>query len=268
MRHFKKFCSKGQGMVEYIILTALIALAAITAVMLFGKQEKKQFAGMTQALAGKTAVIDDQIVQQQAQEEAVNPSMKKYGGESSSSGSNGTATETSSSGSVETPSTASPVTPSDSTSTNTPPPSVSPPSPTPPPPPTPTVLTNTSSEAQRHHIGDGNYSTGLGGSGLINEGITYAYTFSALKGNPKTQKVNLSFESSGVNLANNTILLNGNPVGIVTDGLNSFEFTENTLLETNRFEILSGTAFVPGLGNDNDDFEFWNFNVVRYDSQA
>ena len=42
----------GQGMTEYIIIVALIALAAITVVGFFGETVQQQFAGMSQKLAG------------------------------------------------------------------------------------------------------------------------------------------------------------------------------------------------------------------------
>ena len=42
----------GQGMTEYIIIVALIAIAAITAVSLFGETIQAQFAGLAGALSG------------------------------------------------------------------------------------------------------------------------------------------------------------------------------------------------------------------------
>ena len=42
----------GQGMTEYIIIVALISLAAITVVGLFGETIQQQFAGMSQKLSG------------------------------------------------------------------------------------------------------------------------------------------------------------------------------------------------------------------------
>ncbi|MFT5258483.1 MAG: pilus assembly protein Flp/PilA [Gammaproteobacteria bacterium] len=43
---------KGQGMVEYIIIVALIAIAAIAAYSYFGKTVRGQVAGMAQDLSG------------------------------------------------------------------------------------------------------------------------------------------------------------------------------------------------------------------------
>lgn len=46
--------SLGQGMTEYIIIVALIALAAIAVYSLFGKTVRQQVGGMAQELAGTT----------------------------------------------------------------------------------------------------------------------------------------------------------------------------------------------------------------------
>ena len=46
---------KGQGMVEYIIIVALIAIAAIGVYSQFGKAIRGQMAGMTNELAGEDA---------------------------------------------------------------------------------------------------------------------------------------------------------------------------------------------------------------------
>lgn len=45
----------GQGMTEYIIIVALIAVASIAAVGAFGGVVKDSFTGMAQALAGEDA---------------------------------------------------------------------------------------------------------------------------------------------------------------------------------------------------------------------
>jgi pilus assembly protein Flp/PilA len=46
----------GQGMTEYIIIVALIAIAAIGVVTIFGDNIRDLFAGATNALAGDTKV--------------------------------------------------------------------------------------------------------------------------------------------------------------------------------------------------------------------
>ncbi len=50
---------RGQGMTEYIIIVALIAIAAIGVVTIFGDNIRDLFAGATNALAGETAVKID-----------------------------------------------------------------------------------------------------------------------------------------------------------------------------------------------------------------
>lgn len=47
---------RGQGMTEYIIIVALIAIAAIGVVTLFGDNIRNLFAGASDALAGKQKV--------------------------------------------------------------------------------------------------------------------------------------------------------------------------------------------------------------------
>ncbi|HEY3359121.1 MAG TPA: Flp family type IVb pilin [Polyangia bacterium] len=47
---------RGQGMTEYIIIVALIAIAAIGVVTIFGDNIRDLFAGSTNALAGQTTV--------------------------------------------------------------------------------------------------------------------------------------------------------------------------------------------------------------------
>lgn len=49
---FRKY-QKGQGMTEYIIIVALIAIAAIGVFSIFGNTVKNQVSAMTSELAGK-----------------------------------------------------------------------------------------------------------------------------------------------------------------------------------------------------------------------
>jgi len=51
MRNAKK--SRGQGMVEYIVIVGLIAVSAIAVFGLFGKTIKSQVAGMASEVAGQ-----------------------------------------------------------------------------------------------------------------------------------------------------------------------------------------------------------------------
>jgi type IV pilus assembly protein PilA len=48
----------GQGMTEYIIIVALIAVAAIGVYSFFGQTIRAQMAGMTNELAGKSGAAD------------------------------------------------------------------------------------------------------------------------------------------------------------------------------------------------------------------
>lgn len=49
---------RGQGMVEYIIIVALIAIAAIGIITLFGDNIRKLFGASAQALAGESSVVN------------------------------------------------------------------------------------------------------------------------------------------------------------------------------------------------------------------
>ncbi len=49
--------ARGQGMTEYIIIVALIAIAAIGVVTIFGDNIRQLFAGSTDALAGKESKV-------------------------------------------------------------------------------------------------------------------------------------------------------------------------------------------------------------------
>src|SRR5262252_10058921 len=50
--------ARGQGMTEYIIITALIAVAAIGIISLFGDNIRKLFGASAQALAGSNNVAN------------------------------------------------------------------------------------------------------------------------------------------------------------------------------------------------------------------
>ena len=51
---------RGQGMTEYIIITALVAIAAIGVVTYFGHTARAQIGGMAQELSGHSATPDIQ----------------------------------------------------------------------------------------------------------------------------------------------------------------------------------------------------------------
>jgi pilus assembly protein Flp/PilA len=50
--------NRGQGMTEYIIIVALIAIAAIGVITLFGDNVRQLFASSAEALAGNDQVIN------------------------------------------------------------------------------------------------------------------------------------------------------------------------------------------------------------------
>jgi Flp pilus assembly pilin Flp len=54
-KHLAKSVQRGQGMTEYIIIVALIAVAAIGVYSYFGQTIKSQTSGMAQELAGGKA---------------------------------------------------------------------------------------------------------------------------------------------------------------------------------------------------------------------
>lgn len=56
----------GQGMTEYIIITALVAIAAIGAFMFFGNTARQQVAGMATELSGRDATAQRTAAQTQA----------------------------------------------------------------------------------------------------------------------------------------------------------------------------------------------------------
>lgn len=57
LRNLRK--SRGQGMTEYIIIVALIAIAAIGVITLFGDNIRKLFGASAAALAGEASVDND-----------------------------------------------------------------------------------------------------------------------------------------------------------------------------------------------------------------
>ncbi|MCE9667997.1 hypothetical protein LY474_09255 [Myxococcus stipitatus] len=68
--------ARGQGMTEYIIIVALIAIAAIGVVTLFGDNIRKLFGASAAALAGNANVANDG----QSSNETLNKkTMKSFG---------------------------------------------------------------------------------------------------------------------------------------------------------------------------------------------
>lgn len=55
MRFTAKLKQRGQGMMEYVIIVALIAVAAIGVYSMFGKTVRNQTAGLAKEIAGKNS---------------------------------------------------------------------------------------------------------------------------------------------------------------------------------------------------------------------
>lgn len=90
----KSFVSRqrGQGMTEYIIITALVAIAAIGAFMFFGNTARQQVAGMATELSGQDGKASRAAAGQQAVQ-AVGQANKQsglgqYGGNAQTTGNN------------------------------------------------------------------------------------------------------------------------------------------------------------------------------------
>lgn len=77
MSLFRTKFQRGQGMVEYIIILAMIGIAAIGIYSLFGKTVRNQAAGLTQELAGKQGVQQIQNAQAASNKSAGNANQAK-----------------------------------------------------------------------------------------------------------------------------------------------------------------------------------------------
>lgn len=77
VRHGVRVRQRGQGMTEYIIITALIAIAAIAAVTYFGGTVRAQVGGMAQELSGHTATGSEGDATQSAQNAATEGKTQK-----------------------------------------------------------------------------------------------------------------------------------------------------------------------------------------------
>lgn len=78
---------RGQGMTEYIIIVALIAIAAIAAFTFFGKTVRNQTAAMTEELSGQSGKTEMAAAKQAgsdaATDAAKNKTLKDYSSEES-----------------------------------------------------------------------------------------------------------------------------------------------------------------------------------------
>lgn len=68
---------RGQGMTEYIIIVALIAIAAIAAFTFFGKTVRNQTAAMTEELAGQSGKTQTEAAGKAADEAAADAEQTK-----------------------------------------------------------------------------------------------------------------------------------------------------------------------------------------------
>lgn len=68
---------RGQGMMEYVIIAALIAVAAIGIYSAFGRTVRVQTAGMAQEAAGKAAAVDQAVDASNAAAGRANDPQKK-----------------------------------------------------------------------------------------------------------------------------------------------------------------------------------------------
>lgn len=66
VRETRLFSRQGQGMSEYIIIVALVAVAAIGVYQLFGQVVRSQTAAMAKELAGEDGSSDSQTAQSAA----------------------------------------------------------------------------------------------------------------------------------------------------------------------------------------------------------
>ncbi|MBX2838522.1 MAG: pilus assembly protein [Gammaproteobacteria bacterium] len=75
--------NRGQGMTEYIIIVALIAIAAIAAVGFFGSTVKAQFVAMGSELLGENGgeAIEavNEVREAQVESVAAQPTLNNYG---------------------------------------------------------------------------------------------------------------------------------------------------------------------------------------------
>lgn len=62
-----RFRQRGQGMTEYIIIVALVAVAAIAVYQLFGQVVRSQTAAMARELAGEDGTAQSQAAQAAAE---------------------------------------------------------------------------------------------------------------------------------------------------------------------------------------------------------
>ncbi|MCL1925969.1 MAG: hypothetical protein FWF95_02395 [Syntrophorhabdaceae bacterium] len=70
---------KGQGLTEYIIITALVAIAAIGIVNIFGNQLRHQFNVIVKAMAGSSQAKVENKLLEKADKETNIKNLSTYG---------------------------------------------------------------------------------------------------------------------------------------------------------------------------------------------
>lgn len=70
---------KGQGLTEYIVITALVAVAAIGIVNIFGNQLRNQFHTIVSAMSGSSVSKVDSLADK-AEKEANQKNLSNYAG--------------------------------------------------------------------------------------------------------------------------------------------------------------------------------------------
>ena len=79
----------GQAMTEYIIIVALVAVAAIATYQLFGQVVRSQTAAMAKELSGEDGTTQSQMAQsaaQSAEEQTASKSLKSFTGNADAAG--------------------------------------------------------------------------------------------------------------------------------------------------------------------------------------
>ena len=72
-----KTSQRGQGMTEYIVIVALIAIATIAVVSLFGQTVRNQVAGMAMELSGKSGADQLKAAEDSAKAATTSANVKK-----------------------------------------------------------------------------------------------------------------------------------------------------------------------------------------------
>lgn len=72
----KRYAQRGQGMTEYIVVVALVAVAAIAVYQLFGQVVRSQTAAMAKELAGEDGSEQSRMAQTAAEAAAAQAATK------------------------------------------------------------------------------------------------------------------------------------------------------------------------------------------------